>query len=455
MMTSTYRSQEVINSRRPNTAGTRTFSIIEDNSPSARQDFKIYRNLEAISVLFLVLSASGVTVFARSLATWQALSAPIILVIFSTTFYYLYSIKISYRIVSFLLAFLALTAVQSLIYDSIHPKHLLLYPVNFLCSYCLVKAMGPRFFGYVETQIFALATISIAIWTLDTLTSGAVSNGLKGITVGTPYDDIVDSYVVVQTFINEGVDAFLRRNSGFCWEPGAFSVMCNAALMLNAYRTKFRIQGNVRAVVLTMAIITSQSTTGFYILFIFALIRLWHTSSRTSRLFVWPVMAIFLLLASVTLPFMQSKIKEVSEQSLNEVAKQASQDWNKDKPIAAQRFLSFTMDFSDFLNNPLTGYGGEDSQMMAKRSSYNIVSVSGIGKVLARFGILGFAFFIIATAYSSLYVNRYFKAGSPSMLFLFILLTSISYSIIEHPLFICLWCFGFFAGATNFMRALK
>ncbi|WP_317975564.1 hypothetical protein [Novosphingobium pituita] len=416
---------------------------------------EFFRTFEAISVFFLIFSVSGVTIFARSLATWEDLICPVILAAFSSIYFIVYSIRISYRFIFFIFAYISLTFLQSMIYGSIHSKQLLLYPLNFISSYCYVRAMGRRFFTHVELQIFALSAITVVIWSFDTLTSGAIRHGLKGITVGAPYSDIVDSYIVLQTFINEGVDALFKRNSGFCWEPGAFSVMCNVALMINLYRTKFKIRRNFRAFILVAAIISSQSTTGYSILFIFILLKFWHDLSSGYRLLIFPLAAASMIFAVSALPFMQAKIEDLSGQDIKELVNKSSQDWNKDKPIAAQRFLSFTMDFSDFLNNPLTGYGGEESQMLSNRESYNIVSISGIGKILARFGILGFVFFTSSTLYSSYVVSRQFSANSPLMLFLFIACVSISYSIVEHPLFICLWCYGFFGGGVGFKRVSR
>lgn len=422
---------------------------------SGRQASTSLRIFETISVFFLIFSVSGVTIFARSLATWENLACPAILAAFSIIYFLTYSIRLSQKLIFFLIIYLLLTAIQSAIYGSIHPKQYLLYPLNFVSAYCYVRAMGRRFFAQVELQIFVLSAITVVIWGFDTLTLGAIRNGLKGITAGAPYSGIVDSYIVVQTFINEGVEAIFKRNSGFCWEPGAFSVMCSVALMINLYRTKFKLRRNFRALILTMAIISSQSTTGYSIFLIFLLLKFWHDLSKGSRFLIFPLAAASLIFAASALPFMQSKIEDLSRQDLKELAKQASQDWNKDKPIAAQRFLSLTMDFSDFLNNPLTGYGGEEAEMLANRESYNIVSISGIGKILARFGILGFVFFTAATAYSSYVISKRFNANSPAMLFLFIACVSISYSIIEHPLFICLWCYGFFGGRVGFKRVSR
>jgi hypothetical protein len=413
------------------------------------------RSFEALSVFFLIFSASGVTVFARSLATWEDLVCPVILVTFSVVYLAAYSVRLSYKLVLFLAVYLALTALQSIIYGSIHPKQLLLYPLNFLSAYCYVKAMGRRFFEHVEVQIFALSAITLVIWTFDTMTAGTVRHGLEGISVGAPYSSIVDSYIVVQTFISEGVEALFKRNSGFCWEPGAFSVMSSLALLINLYRNKFKLRRNFRVPVFFAAILSSQSTTGYTILVIFVLLKLWHDLSSRYKFFIFPLAAASVVFAFSALPFMQTKMEDLSGQNLKELAQHASQDWNKDKPVAAQRFLSFTMDFSDFLNNPLTGYGGEESQTLANRESYNIVSISGIGKVLARFGALGFLFFAAATAYSSYVVSRQFDANSPAMLFLFMGSVSISYSIIEHPLFICLWCYGYFGGHVRYKKVSR
>ncbi|WP_237155465.1 hypothetical protein [Oryzibacter oryziterrae] len=404
---------------------------------------------ERAAVGFLLYSATGVTVFARSSMTWENLLMPVLLAGLAAFITLRYRLTISRRFTLLIGGFLALFIAQTFVFGSIHPKYLLLYPLNFWVAYCFVKAMQERVLIHLEYLITRFAAISLAIWSANILTGGAVQQALHGFSVGQPYASIVDSYILVQSFINEHVESFLPRNSGFAWEPGAFAVLCCLGLMANFYRTGFALKRNPAAWVLLAALVSSQSTTGFSILMILIVFKLWHDIPGAARLVLFPAAAAAVVVGLISLPFMQSKIEELWAQNLNDLAYSASQDWNVAEPLAAQRFLSFQLDFSDYLRYPMTGYGGEDDAMLVRQDALNIVSISGIGKIFARFGTFGFAFFAWATVTSSRSLSRKFGAGSPVMLTLYIFMVSVSYSLIEHPVFLALWCFAFFGGEAE------
>lgn len=370
---------------------------------------------------------------------------PALLGLLALTITFCYRVKISNRFLILIGGFVALFIAQSLIYQSISPKYFLLYPFNFWIAYCFVRAMRERFLYHLEYIVTSLAAISLIIWLADVVTGSAIRHLLSGMSVGRPYAPIVDSYIIVQAFINENVGATIPRNSGFAWEPGAFAVICCAGLLINQYRTGLRIRNNHGAVILIVALLSSQSTTGYSILMAFLLAKFWQQIRGAARALMVPLVSLIILFVFSSVPFMQSKIQELLAQDLHEMAVIASYEWNIGRPVAAQRFLSFQLDFADFLKNPWTGYGGQDEQMLVRQEGLNIISISGIGKIMAKFGIAGIAFFLCITAASSVHLGRQFGGSSPSLLLLYIVLVSISYSLVEHPLFLCLWCFWLFA----------
>lgn len=399
-------------------------------------------SFERVAVGFLFFSATGVSVFARSSMTWENLLMPLLLGALALAISWRYSIAVSQPLIFFMNGYVLLFLSQSLFYGSFHPKHLVLYPLNVWVAYCFVRAMRERFLFHLEYLITRFSAVSLGIWVIDVITDGAVRQLLSGVFIGQPYNEIVDSYIVVHTFINEGVDSILPRNSGFAWEPGAFAVFCCLGLMINLYRTNFRVKGNFSAAVLLAAILSSQSTTGYNILLVFLLIKLWRDMRGISRI-ILPILATALVVSVFSMPFMLDKINNLMAEDLYELAQSATSPWNLDRPLAAQRFLSLQLDFADFLNNPWTGYGGQDSEMFVEREALNIVSISGIGKIMARFGILGIGFFVWSTALSSVWLSRQFCMRSPILLASFIFMVSISYSLIEHPLFLSIWSYWF------------
>lgn len=386
--------------------------------------------------------------------TWQNLFMPVLLGLMALLLTIFYRLSISRSTALFLGAYLALFALQWLKFGSFHPKHLVLYPLNFWVAYTLMQWMRERFFLHLEYIVTKLALLSTTIWLADIATGGAIRNLLSGYTVGEPYNPIIDSYVLVQTFINEGVESIVPRNSGFAWEPGAFAVICSVALMLNLLRTNFQITGNVGAAILTVALMSSQSTTGYTIFVVIIATKILRDMRGVGR-FVAPVALAMLIAGTLTIPFMRDKIVDLWNEDYTELVQSARAEWNADNPLAAQRFLSFKLDFSDFLDNPLTGYGGRDSEAEVQRDSLNIVSISGIGKVMARFGIFGTTFFAIATILSSIQVSRIYQTRTPMLLAIIIAVISISYSLIEHPLFLCLWAYHFLAPPSEKNSTLR
>ena len=79
----------------------------------------------------------------------------------------------------------------------------------------------------------------------------------------------------------------------------------------------------------------------------------------------------------------------------------------------------------------------------------NISPISGIGNLMATFGIIGFLFFIIASLKTSLFFAKHYNYKGAILLFVVILLISISYTIIFLPLIMCFWMFSLF-GRTSF-----
>ena len=391
-------------------------------------------------VALLIFSAAGVSVFARSAMTWENLVMPALLAAVALTICIQYRVTVSMPILIVTGAHVASCLIQWIWYGSFHPKHLLIYPFNMWVAYVYVQSMGLRIFSHIEFIVTRLAAFGLIIWGMDLILASGIRNVLQGIYIGDPYNPIIDSYIIIYAFVNEGVESFFPRNSGFAWEPGSFAVFCCIAILINLYRRNFELRNNYGVMILAIALLSSQSTTGYGIFMVIIFGKLYRDLKGAARLLL-PVSALFFAAVVLIVPFMQEKIVELWDQDLNELATSAAAEWNFDQPVAAQRFLSLKIDFEDFKNHPLIGYGGRDEESFIQRDALNIVSISGFGKVMAKFGILGVGFFIFVGYISSAYLSRCFHARASALLMVVIVMISLSYSLIEHPLFLCLWAF--------------
>jgi len=98
----------------------------------------------------------------------------------------------------------------------------------------------------------------------------------------------------------------------------------------------------------------------------------------------------------------------------------------------------------DFKNNPLLGLGGKVDEGWTMKIGARISPITGIGNLLAQFGMVGCIFFVLSTLASSLFFARYLKKKIRFLLFIIILFTSISYSLIFFPLIMCFWMYSLF-----------
>ena len=98
----------------------------------------------------------------------------------------------------------------------------------------------------------------------------------------------------------------------------------------------------------------------------------------------------------------------------------------------------------DFQNNPLFGLGPRREDSWTVKLYSNISAISGIGELLAGFGLTGFIFFIILSFRTSVLFSKTFNYKGKILLFLIIIFISISYSIIFLPLVMCFWMFQLF-----------
>jgi hypothetical protein len=399
---------------------------------------------DIFSVIFLLLIAGGATVFARSFQTWENPLVFLILLIISIRFIFKYKVRFNRNFNLLIFFFLIYYFLLTFKFEEFHYKFLIIYPLSFFIAYAVIMSLKLKFFIIYEELLKYLCAIALFFWTIQIFIPEQLTILLKNLTFLEPYNEIIKAQIGVYTVIKEGaLESFLTRNSGFAWEPGAFSVFINFAIFINLIRNQFKLKKNWGLYLLIIALISTQSTTGYSIFLLIAIFYFINLKMKSGFVLFIPlfIIGVFYLFS---LPFMYEKIDQLFNEKITDVVDTGAQEWNSDKMIGAQRFVSFQIDFVDFLNNPILGYGGHDEDMWTKKSDINIVSISGIGKILARFGLVGTLFFIIVLYKSSVQFSKVFNYKGKLILFFLILQVSISYSLIENPIFLCFWMFFYF-----------
>jgi hypothetical protein len=85
------------------------------------------------------------------------------------------------------------------------------------------------------------------------------------------------------------------------------------------------------------------------------------------------------------------------------------------------------------------GYGGHMEEQWTAKMGAKVATISGIGKVMAVFGLVGILFFLIHLVKTSKEFAKSFKFKGWIFPFTMIIMIAISYSLIFLPLLMCFW----------------
>lgn len=423
---------------------------LTDPTVSTGQKVGLY---EYIYVLFLMLYAGRSLIFFERPVITENPVGVILPVILSIMLAFKWKLFLSPRFFALLFFFGVYFLAVSLKYYDLRPTFILTYFFLFFITYTAVSTLKFDLFLIYERILFYFAAISLVLWGFQVLAGGDVlfniisrfsfldeisfvsGNGLSTIVY------VIQPYST--TIINEHV---ISRNCGFAWEPGSYSSYLALGIFINMFVAKQDDFSKKRFWVLLLAILSTMSTTGYVLL---SLIMVFYLMNRDFRkmLLMLPVAAIALILF-FSLPFMKDKIIELVKEpeNLNEIIYQSA---GRETNITPQRFSSLMITLIDFKNNPLFGIAAHSDASWINQSGSSISPISGIGNLMAQFGLAGLIPFLFFSIRSSILFSRYFNYKGGLLLFLLMLGISISYTIIFIPFIMCFWMFSLFEPDMN------
>ena len=246
-------------------------------------------------------------------------------------------------------------------------------------------------------------------------------------------------YTLIHNF-NGPLDRF--RNAGIFWEPGAFSGYCSVALILLALiRDKYSSHKyRLRLSILLIAIATSQSTTGFVVLPPILLLHLSLAARKQTS--VVPVVAVWLMgaLCIGSLAYIIMNAPAVRDKIQDQIAEVVTGKghWQD------TRVGTMIADVTDIMQRPWLGWGANPliRPSMANASVAIQHSVgNGLSNFLARFGVVGFITYVVATTHGLMIsTSRGLVASSFSTVLLCVILVGENY--LNYPLFLAFMFLG-------------
>ena len=253
-----------------------------------------------------------------------------------------------------------------------------------LTSYLFCLILKERALYYLIKVISHLALISIVFYVLQFYQDGAIVKA-----IGKAFESItVETFSLRYTnFLIFTYDTIhYYRNSGFCWEPGAFGSFLTLALMFNFLINDFKL--NKEALIITLAILTTVSTTAYLGAFILYFLR-YRVLSRGSKITII-IFAVIFALAIPNVPFLGEKVVEIYEQDirdLKELEQLSVYYEDVERQIPLNRFASVIFLYEQFNWKLFLGVSNQYDEYYINEFNVNISN--GIMDFITKFGVVG------------------------------------------------------------------
>ena len=320
----------------------------------------------------------------------------------------------------------------------------------------LTNSLKSKLFLYFEQLTTTLTIICLVLYAINMV---AGPGALKPFSFFTPYSGVADGSMLIYNITDhnnrEGSALFgLMRNYGFAWEPGRYASFLVLAIVLNLSRTKFKVKGNKALYILLLALFTTFSTTGYVAIMIALLCLAYSNFKGITKIIVTTIMLVASLYV-MELPFIREKIEEysstesfITEDTDRIKGSERHQGTQEGANVfTPQRFECIALDFLNFSERPLTGYGMDQRQSFVYRKiSEYIALTNGIISEFAHWGLIIGLLFNIYLIKSSRKVSTLINQQNNKWVFVFTYyILSVSYNFIFEPAVISLFLFTLFA----------
>lgn len=317
-----------------------------------------------------------------------------------------------------------------------------------IMAYIHVRVYGQKMFVLYEDIMVKFSQISLILWGFAVILP-SVSSSVFHMFPETGYGN---NFLYLFNWMDpvKGQASLLLRNAGCSWEPGRFAIMVVLAILVNLSRNGIKFKGNKNVVYLLLALLSTQSTTGYSIvILLYTLFYIKHFSAKYIIGLIFVVLP--LVIGLFSLDFMGEKIKKQLDVESELDQMQTSINWmNKTREdgeyaFSTNRFSGMILEFDNVLHDPILGYGRNTNNSYFRRNvSSHIVLTGGIIKQFGQYGIpLGlFFYYILYKSSVAFALNANIKRKFA--LFLSIVLFSISYITFCTPIFTAFWFYGYF-----------
>lgn len=322
-----------------------------------------------------------------------------------------------------------------------------------LIAYIHIKVYGTAFNDIYEDIMVKFATISLVLWLFGLIVPNIAASFFRlfptveastggGNHLFYLYNWFDPSLAPQSLYIN------IPRNSGCCFEPGYFASMLCLALLCNLSRNGLQWK-NYNLRILTLALITTFSTTG-YIIGIVLFSSYFVKRFSFSNIAKVSLVIIPLFILAFQLDFMGEKITQKSNLKIEnekflEAESYYSQKSTAQFHVSLDRFQSLYFEFENIKKDPILGYSRDFSESwFGKTFISNYSLTGGLLKILGQFGLFFGIYWYFLLFKSSYFFSKNKSINRKYILAITMMLISISYGYFGTPIFMTFWMYGIF-----------
>lgn len=319
---------------------------------------------------------------------------------------------------------------------------------SIIVAYIHVQVYGKQLVPLYESIIVFLCKISLPLWFLSVL----VPSLMSGIASYFPESNLGHNILYLYNYIDYGTEHYLR-NSGCSWEPGRFAIMILLGLYCNMLRNGVKWNSNIFWLLITL--LTTMSTTGYSIAILMYSLAIVRSSYLKQKVF-FMLLVVPIVIYLFSLDFMAHKVYEQSHLSTNvsdlydrfQYHNKATTEGEYIQSLG--RFESMYFELSNIENEPILGYGrNPKNSFFYQQISSNFYLTGGLLKLFSMYGIILGLYLYYRLYKSSRKLAILYNSPMGSLLFIIIILSSISYEIFMVPVFTAFWFFGMFTKNTT------
>jgi hypothetical protein len=370
------------------------------------------------AMVFLLIATSGITYF------YYNEEYIIIGLIISLLISFARGIfeKLDLTFILILIVFIIWQVFQGFYFENFSVKPLIGTLARFVFAYLVIKNVGYKLIHTYINLIYFFSIISLLFYV--TFFFPAITNQIVAHAITSPLFPLKDqTYAFTPNYVLVTFNQYEHlRNSGPFWEPGAFAVFLNVAILFNVMSNKKLF--DKKNILFIITIVTTLSTAGYLSLFFIITSVYLIVNPSLKKVFILAPMVIFFTIFIINMSFLLPKIKDNVIIAEND---------------NSSRFGSALSDYQLIYKNPFIGYG-KDIQNKYGTSTWNLKKMhrnNGFTNFITEWGLIIFVFYFANYKKSFNNICFYFQSNKKLsiVMLITILLSGFSEAIFQYTFF--------------------